>query len=558
MRRATRTLVGSAALVFTGLALQSTSATVAATAGAAATYIVLAHDTAAIADATRAVAAAGGRVVRTNDKIALLTVTSRRVDFATVLAGAKGVDGIAHNAPIGHNRTPSTGGLKSVTNANVDNATGATATAPAPAPAPADSAAPAATNAVAAEPLAAQQWDMAQIHATPTGSYAVNRGDRRVTVGMLDSGLDWNHPDIAANLDRAKSRNFRSFDPAIDASCVEACTATLGVDPAGHGTAMASLVAAPLNGFGIGGVAPNVSLVDLRVGQPGGFILIDPVVNALTYAADAGIDVANMSFSIDPWFYNCVANPADSPAEQAEQRAIILAFTRAAIYARARNVTLVAPAGNENTNIDAPGIDVFSPDLPNRTAHDRAITPGTCFYLPAMAPGVVTVSGTESTTAKGDISNYGRSIDIAAPSASRTTGTPPIVQAISREGAINNGWLDPATGDITGPISKECVGTRCAYYAFIGGTSDSTAEVSGVAALVISRYGTPVPGRGLELSAASVERRLYATAHPHACPATDPVYVGFPPVFPSSAHCAPTANGNSFYGHGIVDALAGR
>jgi lantibiotic leader peptide-processing serine protease len=548
MRRATRSLVGSAALLSTGLVVPTTGATVAASAGAVATYVVLAHDSAAIADAAHAVTTAGGHILRTNDKIALLTVTSARVDFIAKLAGAKGVDGVAHNSPIGHNRAPSTGGLKSVTNANFDSAT-APAPALAPAPAPAG---------VAAEPLAAQQWDMAQIHATPTGSYAVNRGDRRVTVGMLDSGLDWNHPDIAANLDRAKSRNFRSFKRAIDASCVEACTAPLGVDPGGHGTAMASLVAAPLNGFGIGGVAPNVSLVDLRVGQPGGFVLIDPVVNALTYAADAGIDVANMSFSIDPWFYNCVANPADSPAEQAEQRAIILAFTRAAIYARSRNVTLVAAAGNENTNIDAPGTDVFSPDLPNQTAHDRAITPGTCLYLPAMAPGVVTVSGTESTTDKGDISNYGRSIDIAAPSASRTTGTPPIVQAISREGAINNGWLDPATGDITGPISKECVGTRCAYYAFVGGTSDSTAEVSGVAALIISRYGTPVPGRGLELSAASVERRLYETAQPHACPATDPVYVGFPPFLPSSAHCAPTTNGNSFYGHGIVDALAGR
>jgi len=554
MRRATRALVGSVAFVSTGFTVPSTAATVAATAGAAATYIVLAHDASAIADAAHAVVAAGGRVLHTNDKIALLTVTSNRADFITVLATAAGVDGVAHDSPIGH--TVSGGrtahGLKSFS--QLDGAAPTTASAPVAT----DTAAPASPAAPAAEPLAAQQWDMAQIHATTTGSYAFNRGDRRVTVGVLDSGLDWTHPDIAANVDRVKSRNFRTFDPAIDTgACIVACNAPLGVDSAGHGTAMGSLIAAPLNGFGIGGVAPNVTLVDLRVGQDSGFVLVDPVVNALTYAADSGIDIANMSFSIDPWFYNCTTNPADAAAEQAEQRSIIAAVKRATSYARSHNVTLVAAAGNENTNIDAPGTDIFSPDLPNRTAHDRAIAPSTCLYLPAMAPGVITVSGTESTTAKGDRSNYGPSIDIAAPSSSRTTGTPPIVQAISREGAINNGWLDPSTGAINGPISKECVGTRCAYYTFQGGTSDSAAEVSGAAALVVSRYGVQLSaGRGLELPSLAVEAKLYVTAQHHACPATDPVYVGLPPVFPSTAHCDGNIIKNTFYGFGIVDAAA--
>ena len=61
---------------------------------------------------------------------------------------------------------------------------------------------------VAAEPLAGLQWDMAMIHATPAGSYAIEPGNRGVLVGVLDTGIDGIHPDIAPNFDAALSRNF--------------------------------------------------------------------------------------------------------------------------------------------------------------------------------------------------------------------------------------------------------------------------------------------------------------------------------------------------------------
>src|SRR2546421_636360 len=43
------------------------------------------------------------------------------------------------------------------------------------------------------EPLSGLQWDMKQIHATADGSYRVERGDRRVLVGIIDTGVDGNH-----------------------------------------------------------------------------------------------------------------------------------------------------------------------------------------------------------------------------------------------------------------------------------------------------------------------------------------------------------------------------
>ena len=60
--------------------------------------------------------------------------------------------------------------------------------------------------------------------------------------------------------------------------------------------------------------------MNIRAGQDSGYFFLQPSVDALTYAADIGVDVVNMSYYIDPWLYNCADNPADSPEEQLEQQ----------------------------------------------------------------------------------------------------------------------------------------------------------------------------------------------------------------------------------------------
>ena len=102
-------------------------------------------------------------------------------------------------------------------------------------------------------------------------------------VGIIDTGVDGSHPDIAPNFDAATSRNFTVDIPAdangdpIDGPCEEepdqSCTDPADVDEDGHGTHVASTIASPLNGLGIGGVAPQATIVNLRAGQDSGLLL---------------------------------------------------------------------------------------------------------------------------------------------------------------------------------------------------------------------------------------------------------------------------------------------
>ena len=264
--------------------------------------------------ARAAIKAAGGTIVRENTAVGLATVRTSAADFKLAAERQKAIAGVAGNRPIGV--SPKGGGAKIKRDAVETEGRGAGAVA----------GQLGGTATAAAEPLAGLQWDMAQIDATATGSYAVETGDRRVRVGIMDTGVDGNHPDIAPNFSNVLSRNF-TVDIPVDANGVEidgpckkesdrSCTDPANVDENGHGTHVASIIGSPINGLGVAGVAPNVTLVNIRAGQDSGFFFLQPTVDALTYAGDVGLDVVNMSFYTDPWLFNCTANPADSPADQ--------------------------------------------------------------------------------------------------------------------------------------------------------------------------------------------------------------------------------------------------
>ena len=190
------------------------------------------------------------------------------------------------------------------------------------------------------------------IKATPQGSYEVNPGRKGVLVGIIDTGVDGSHPDIAPNFNAALSRNFTTDIEDIDGPCADepdgSCEDAADVDENGHGTHVAGTIGSPLNGLGIGGVAPNVTLVNLRAGQDSGFFFLAATVDALTYAGRQRDRRRQHELLHRSVALQLRGQPGRlSPSEQAEQRTIIEATQRAVRFARRHGVTLVSALGNE-------------------------------------------------------------------------------------------------------------------------------------------------------------------------------------------------------------------
>ena len=185
---------------------------------------------------------------------------------------------------------------------------------------------------------------------------------------------------------------------------------------------MAGTIGAALNGIGIGGVAPKVDIVNIRAGQDSGFFLLGPTLDALTYAGDNGIDVVNMSYFIDPWLYNCAANPADSPAEQLEQRTIIAATQRAMNYARVARRDAGRGRGQRAHRPRQPDDRRHEPGLPAPAAEDeddrQRVVPDRADRgrRRDRRPSVARQPGQSPFPRKAYYSNYGvEQTDVAAP-----------------------------------------------------------------------------------------------------------------------------------------------
>jgi lantibiotic leader peptide-processing serine protease len=460
-------------------------------------YIVLYKSQSVPANAAQTISAAGGTLVHSYGQIGVAVASSGSEAFRQNLLSDSRIANAA-----------STSGFATQLEGNVTDAAAAPLADIVGIPAP------------GSDNLSGLQWDMDQIHSPE--ARAIEGGSPSVVVGDIDTGLDYTHPDLAANVDFAKSVSCVGGVPDTNPAAWN--------DDNGHGTHTAGTIAAAKNTVGIVGVAPNVKIAGIKAGNAAGFFFPEAVVCAFMWAGSHDINVTNNSYFADPWLFNCRNDP--------EQRAIWTAERRAIRYAQSNGVVVVAAEGNQSDDLAHPTQDATSPDDTDpvlREIHNQ------CAVVPVEVSGVVGVTANGNLQLKSFYSSYGvGSASVVAP------GGDSILQrtAAAPNGRVLSTW--PAA--LLGNCLRQVIDVSGATYCYLQGTSMASPHVAGVAALIEST-GITSPG--------AVSARLQQTADPLACPADLSIYAPFPAVDNGAPQVCTGGTGyNSFNGHGQVNALA--
>lgn len=213
-------------------------------------------------------------------------------------------------------------------------------------------------------------------------AWEIERGDTNVVIGIVDTGLDWHHPDLQGNLwhnpgeipdNGLDDDNNGYVDDVLGWDLADADNDPMNknADPvAAHGTRVAGIAAAtPDNRIGIAGTGFRVRIMAVKtvpdLTQNPGRILFG--FEAIKYAAENGADIINLSWGAPGW--------SDFEFDVIQ-------------YARSLGSLVVAAAGNTN----------------NRTPH-----------YPAAYPGVLAVTALESDDTKAPFASFGNWVDVAAP-----------------------------------------------------------------------------------------------------------------------------------------------
>ncbi|HLD79059.1 MAG: hypothetical protein A2822_04440 [Candidatus Staskawiczbacteria bacterium RIFCSPHIGHO2_01_FULL_41_41] len=181
-----------------------------------------------------------------------------------------------------------------------------------------------------------------------------------VTVCVVDTGIDKDHPDLQGNI--VGGRNFVAKGATVDS--------TKWDDDNGHGSHVAGTIAAVDNTIGVVGVAPSASLLAAKVLNRQGSGYLSDVIAGIDYCVQSGAKVVSMSLGT-------------SSDIQSMHDAVDAAY--------ASGVLLVAAAGNDY---------------------------GGAVSYPAAYDSVVAVSATDSADNLASFSNVGPQVELAAPGVS--------------------------------------------------------------------------------------------------------------------------------------------
>ncbi|MBL8866684.1 MAG: S8 family serine peptidase, partial [Planctomycetia bacterium] len=232
-------------------------------------------------------------------------------------------------------------------------------------------------------------YGMAKINAP--AAWDTTTGSGNFVVAVIDSGVDYNHPDLAANMwrnpgeingDGIDNDGNGIVDDYFGANFIGANTGN-PFDDNGHGTHVAGTIGAVgNNGVGVAGVNWGVKIMALKFLSSTGSGSSSDAVEALNYAVARGARVSNNSWG-GGGYSSTLFNAIQA--------------------AQAKGHIFVAAAGNENVNIDV------TPSYPASYA----------------LANVVAVASTTGTDARSSFSNFGATtVDIAAPGSSILSTTP--------------------------------------------------------------------------------------------------------------------------------------
>ncbi|HLF99063.1 MAG TPA: S8 family serine peptidase [Acidimicrobiia bacterium] len=274
--------------------------------------------------------------------------------------------------------------------------------------------------------LRAQQWNIDRVAAPQAWTTARGTG---TVVAVVDSGIDWNHPEFGAGNPHAPK--LVAGASCIGAAAPSQCSTepSAWLDSNGHGTHVSGIVAAPADGYGVVGVAPAARIMPVRVLDAEANGSARDVAVGIRYAVAHGADVINLSV-------------AGLPGVNHLARLGVLndEILRAIDAATSAGVLVVIAAGNDG--------------LP------------ACDHKLFRGDAGICVGGVDKRDQKAGYGNFGGGLDIVGPAGSAA--------ALCSEGVLSTHLADR---------SSVC-GAGVHGYESMSGTSMAAPHAAGVGALL--------------------------------------------------------------------------